>query len=73
MAASIKAGAAYFAIVFAAAFVLGTIRVSLVAPSVGPTIAVLIETPPAVVVSQFSRCRIGYDQGWRWASWPLRC
>lgn len=45
-----KAGAAYFALVFAAAFCLGVVRVPLVVPWVGETGAVLLEAPPLVAV-----------------------
>jgi hypothetical protein len=43
--AGIRAGSAYFLIVFAIAFGLGVLRVTFVIPRVGPLIAVLIEAP----------------------------
>ncbi len=53
MIALAKAGAAYFAIVFAIAFVLGALRVLAVAPRVGELGAVLIEVPIVLAVSWF--------------------
>ncbi len=47
----IGAGIAYFAIVFAIGFVLGTIRTLWLAPAVGPTSAVLVELPLILTVS----------------------
>ena len=49
--ASIKAGFAYFLGVFLVAFCLGAIRTLVVAPRVGATAAVLLETPIILVVS----------------------
>lgn len=51
MAASLRAGAAYFALVFAIGFALGTIRVLVVIPRFGDTNAVLIELPVMLVLS----------------------
>ncbi len=42
---TIKAGAAYFAIVFAVGFALGTVRTLFIAPRLGEQLAVLIELP----------------------------
>lgn len=47
----ITAGVRYFAIVFAIAFALGTIRTIWLVPAVGATIAVLIELPIILIVS----------------------
>ncbi len=51
MNAAAKAGAAYFAIAFAMAFALGSLRVLFVAPRVGAFGAVLIEVPIMLAVS----------------------
>ncbi len=47
----IIAGVAYFVSVFAAGFVLGTVRVLVLEPRVGPLTAVLVETPLMLAVS----------------------
>ena len=53
MQRGIKAGAAYFAIVFAAGFVLGAIRTLVIAPATGEVVAVAIELPVMLAVSWF--------------------
>lgn len=47
----LKAGVLYFALVFGAGFVLGTIRTLWVVPRVGTRIAELMETPVMLVVT----------------------
>ena len=49
-----KAGALYAIIVFVIGFILGTIRVLLVAPRLGETTAVIIEAPIMLAASWFS-------------------
>ncbi len=51
--AAIRAGGVYFAIVFAIGFVLGTVRVLMLAPSLGEGLATLIELPAMLAASWF--------------------
>lgn len=51
MARVLKAAVVYFAVVFGIAFLLGVVRVLVVAPRVGPLAAVMIETPLVLIVS----------------------
>jgi hypothetical protein len=51
MTAALKAGVAYFAVVYAIGFLLGTVRVLLLAPLVGETMAVLFEAPIMLLIS----------------------
>lgn len=51
-----KGGATYFAIVYLVGFVLGTLRVLLLAPRIGEVAAVLLETPIILMVSWIA-CR----------------
>lgn len=51
MTAAIKAGLAYFAIVFALGFALGALRVLVVAPLLGKLGAVLVELPLMLAAS----------------------
>lgn len=46
-------GFAYFAIVFIAGIVLGTIRVALLAPNLGPLVSVMIELPFILTICWF--------------------
>lgn len=50
----ILAGALYWSIVFACAFALGVVRVLVVAPRLGETAAVLVESPLLLTVSWFA-------------------
>jgi hypothetical protein len=56
VASAIKAGLAYFALVFAAGVVLGTFRVFALAPVVGPSRATLIELPLILTIAWMA-CR----------------
>jgi hypothetical protein len=56
---AIKAGAAYFFMVFALGFVLGTIRVLWLVPNIGEMAAVLAEQPVMLTASWFAaRCLV---------------
>lgn len=48
---SLKAGSLYFTLVFTAGFLLGTIRIFLLAPRIGARTAELLETPVMLLVS----------------------
>lgn len=54
----LKAGAYYFALVFAAGFVLGTIRTLWIVPRVGARTAELMETPIMFAVIVFAARRV---------------
>ena len=54
MVSALKAGVTYCAIVYLAGFVLGTLRVILIAPRIGATAAVVLETPIILAVSWFA-------------------
>jgi hypothetical protein len=53
---TITAGALYAIIVFVSGFILGTIRVLLVAPRLGETLAVIVEAPLILAASWFVCC-----------------
>ena len=64
----LKAGVLYFALVFGAGFVLGTIRVLLVMPRFGARMAELMEAPVMLVVTIASAYwivhRLSVPSGW---------
>ena len=51
MGAAVRAGFLYFALVFAAGFVLGAIRTFLLTPVLGETFALLVELPAMLAIS----------------------
>ncbi|HEX2510489.1 MAG TPA: hypothetical protein VHK66_08220 [Microvirga sp.] len=55
---ALKAGIAYFAVVFAAGFLLGTVRVLLLAPRIGELGAVAVEVPLMLAVAWFACARL---------------
>ena len=55
---TLTAGISYFAVVFAAGFVLGTLRLTLLAPVLGGLLAVLVELPFMLIISWFASHRI---------------
>jgi hypothetical protein len=60
----VKAASAYVLPVFAAAFVLGAVRVTLVAPQTGPLLAVALEVPLVLALSWVVAGRV-------LSRWPL--
>lgn len=58
MHAALRAAAAYAAVVFAAGFVLGTLRVLVVAPRLGELGAVALEVPAMLAVSWLACAQI---------------
>ncbi len=67
MSVSLRAGLVYFLLVFAAGFVFGALRVTFVAPALGPFLAVLLELPLMLALSWFvcraviRRCAVPRD------------
>lgn len=58
MAAALRAGIFYFAIVFMLGFALGTVRVLLIVPRFGETNAVLLELPVMMAFSWIACARL---------------
>jgi len=54
MALALRAGFVYFALVFAAGFVLGAIRIFFIVPRFAPSLAVLIELPVILAICWFA-------------------
>ena len=51
---AVKAGLAYFGMVFAAGFAFGSLRTLAIAPAIGETVAVVLELPVMLAVSWFA-------------------
>lgn len=64
MPAALRAGSAYFAVMFALGFALGTVRVVLLAPRLGAMTATLIELP-VMLAASWLVCR------WAVARWRV--
>jgi hypothetical protein len=64
MEETLKAGVVYFALVFGAGFVLGTIRTLWVAPRVGVRTAELAEAPMMFGISILAACDVGTIPWW---------
>jgi hypothetical protein len=58
MAPVVKAAIAYVTPVFALAFLLGALRVTLIAPRTGPLVAVALEVPLVLTVSWWAAGRV---------------
>jgi hypothetical protein len=52
-----QAGCVYFLVVFAAGFLMGSLRVLLIEPAVGETVAVLLEIPVMLTIAWFASRR----------------
>ena len=53
MALALRAGFVYFALIFAAGFILGTLRIFVILPRFGPSLAVLIGLPVILAICWF--------------------
>ncbi len=53
---AVRAGAAYFVVVFAVGFILGALRNIFLMPHLGETVAVVVEVPVMLIASWFA-CR----------------
>ena len=71
MQQAVKAGLAYFALVFGAGFLLGPVRILMLQPRFGETVATAIEMPILIVVMVFA-ARMSlrrFTVPARWTSW----
>ena len=63
MAGALRAGALYFAVIFALGFLLGTVRTLALAPRIGEMGAVLAELPVILAASWFAAGRLARQLG----------
>ncbi len=81
MKRAVEAAVVYAALVFAAGFVLGVLRVLLLAPQLGALVAVLVELPAMLAIAwvacgfslRRSAIRPARRSGRRSAPWPWPC